>query len=60
MRGTLNQWHPGYDALAVVEMYIPVSKLDSLAVGRCLGEFAGSEAEEEANLDEVDHALGEW
>ena len=48
----------GYDALAVVELNIPVSELGSPAVGRCLGIFAGYDAEEEANLDEVGHALG--
>ena len=50
----------GYDALAVVELHIPVSELDSPAVGKCLSVFAGSKAEEEANLDEVGHALGKW
>ena len=49
-----------YDTLAVVKLHTPVSELDSPVMGRCLGVFAGSEAEEEANLDEVGHALGEW
>ena len=47
----------GYDVLTIVELHIPVSELDSPAVGRCLGIFIGSEAEEEENLDEIGHAL---
>ena len=47
-----------YDALDIVELHIPVSELESPVVGRYLGVFVGSEAEDEANLDEVDHAPG--
>ena len=40
-------------AASVVKLHILVPKLDGPAVGRCLCILTGSQAEEEANLDEV-------
>ena len=48
----------GYNVLAIVELHISVLELDSPAMGRCLGAFKGSEAEEKTNLDEVGYAVG--
>ena len=49
----------GDDASCIMELHVSVAELDSPAVRGCLGIFTGTEAEEEGDLDEVGHALGE-